>query len=315
MTARHGSAQIVAIDLGGTSVRSARVSADGLVESTVKEPVQHGAVPQQLARLIRAAAADGDITRAVLGVPGRVNRRAGRVERARNLPQTDLAALSARDLSAATGLEVELAGDAELACAGEVYFGAGRRHGTVGYLTISTGLGAAVISEGRVLAGYVAGFQIGFLPDPAGSGRMLDEVASGQRIHRYARELGLDTLSVQELLQRVDAGDAAARLAFDEIADAAAAAAIILAHTVSPDLLVIGGGVALGAGEKLLERVRRRLDDTTTSHVSMPCEVVPAILGDEAALAGVGAWSLARPDGLPADKDDASQPTREGTTS
>lgn len=311
MTGRPGSARIVAIDLGGTSIRSALVDEYGTLSRIAKEPVRTGAIAEQLAGLIRSTA-DADTATAVVGVPGRIDRAAGHLERARNLPGDDLSTLSADELSLRTGLRVELAGDAELACVGESFFGAGETTGTTGYLTVSTGLGAAVVAEGRVLSGTVAGFQIGFLPDPAGSGRMLDEVASGQRIQRYAHSIGRTEMSVQELLERADSGEGDAVRAFQDLAEGTAAAAIVLAHTVSPHRIVVGGGVALHAGDHLLDIVRDRIADSDRSHVSMPCEVMLARLGDTAGLAGAGAWGIARPTDIPQWHPDASSTTREG---
>lgn len=249
-------ARVVAVDLGGTTARAALVDRSGVLTARLKEPVRHGAAHEQVADLMARVAAGTDAVSAVVGLPGRVDHVQGRLHVARNLPSTDLGRLSAAYLAEATGLAVELAGDAELAAIGETYFGAGSTTGTTAYLTLSTGVGAAVVSDGRVLSGRVSGFQIGFL-HLLGAGRpMIEDLGSGQRVREVARELGrdVDYRALTELASGTGTGPktrharelAAGALA--DIADAAAAAAILLCHVVSPDVLVVGGGVACAAG-------------------------------------------------------------------
>lgn len=296
-------AQRVAVDLGGTTVRAALVDRSGVLTARLKEPVRHGAAHEQVADLMTRIAAGTDAVSAVVGLPGRVDHVRGRLHVARNLPSTDLDRLSAAHLSEVTGLAVELAGDAELAAIGESYFGAGTTTGTTAYLTLSTGVGAAAVSDGRVLSGRVSGFQIGFL-HLLGAGRpMIEDLGSGQRVREVARELGrdVDYRTLTGLASGTDTGpkgrdtrDRAAR-ALADIADAGAAAAVLLCHVVSPEVLVVGGGLARAAGAPLLDELDRRIRDTAASHVSWDVEVRPAQCGDDAGLAGAAAWHLAKP--------------------
>lgn len=314
---RGDAPQVVAVDVGGTSVRAALVGPGGTVTARLREPVRHGAVHEQVAALMARTAAGTGAVRAVVGLPGRVDHVEGRLHVARNLPATDLGRLSAAHLAEAGGLAVELAGDAELAAVGETYYGAGSPAGTTAYLTLSTGIGAAVVSDGRVLSGRVTGFQIGFL-HLLGAGRpMIEDLGSGQRVSRAARALGQDAdyRVLTELAAATGTDDqvrhtrdlAAGALA--DIADAAAAAAIMLCHVVSPDVLVVGGGLARAAGEPLLRELGRRIRDTPVSHVSWDVEVSAAACGDDAGLAGAAAWHLARPAAVAA----ADHPRTKGT--
>ncbi|MFJ1586597.1 ROK family protein [Streptomyces sp. NPDC088197] len=301
-------AQVVAVDLGGTTARAALVDRGGTVTARLKEPVRHDAAHEQVADLMTRIAAGTDAVSAVVGLPGRVDHVEGRLHVARNLPSTDLGRLSAAYLSEATGLAVELAGDAELAAIGEAYFGAGSTAGTTAYLTLSTGIGAAVVSDGRVLSGRVSGFQIGFL-HLLGAGRpMIEDLGSGQRVREAGRELGrdVDYRALTDLASSDGAPGAdpvptaphpraLAAAALTDIADAAAAAAILLCHVVSPDVLVVGGGLARAAGAQLLDELERRIGDTARSHVSWDVDVRAAVCGDDAGLVGAGAWHLAQP--------------------
>ncbi|MFD9872328.1 ROK family protein [Streptomyces niveus] len=287
-------AQCVAVDLGGTTVRAALVDRSGVLTARLKEPVRHGAAHEQVAGLMSRIAAGSNAVSAVVGLPGRVDHVEGRLHVARNLPSTDLDRLSAAHLSEVTGLAVELAGDAELAAVGESYFGAGATTATTAYLTLSTGVGAAAVSDGRVLSGRVSGFQIGFL-HLLGAGRpMIEDLGSGRRVHQVARELGrdVDYRALTELASATGTAPQERRArelaagALADIADVATAAAVLLCHVVSPDVLVVGGGLARAAGAPLLDELDRRIRDTAASHVSWDVDVRAALCGDDAGLAG-----------------------------
>ncbi|WP_329172878.1 ROK family protein [Streptomyces sp. NBC_01477] len=304
-------AQVVAVDLGGTTVRAALVDRSGALTARLKEPVRHGAAHEQVADLMTRIAAGTDAVSAVVGLPGRVDHLQGRLHVARNLPSADLGRLSAAHLGDVTGLAVELAGDAELAAIGEAYYGAGATTGTTAYLTLSTGVGAAVVSDGRVLSGRVSGFQIGFL-HLFGAGRpMIEDLGSGQRVREAARELGrdVDYRALTELASGTGTAPPErharelASGALADIADVASAAAILLCHVVSPDVLVVGGGLARAAGAHLLDELDRRIRDTAASHVSWDVEVRAALCGDDAGLAGAAAWHLAQPPAVAAAAD------------
>jgi glucokinase len=136
----------LAVDLGGTRMRAALVTPEGEVASrrTMTTP-QDAACPDALMGLVGDVLAGADVADAVIGVPGRVDHRRGRLEHAPNLPPHWPAALDERLLSERFGVAVALANDADVAAVGEAYFGAGRPYADVVYLTISTGVGAGVL--------------------------------------------------------------------------------------------------------------------------------------------------------------------------
>ena len=72
-----------------------------------------------------------EVDRAVVGLPGRIDYRAGQLEYAPNLPPTWAAELTAERLGQVTGVPTAVANDADLAAAGEAYFGAGRDYADV----------------------------------------------------------------------------------------------------------------------------------------------------------------------------------------
>jgi predicted NBD/HSP70 family sugar kinase len=281
-----------AVDVGGTHLRTALAGADGRLAARARVRIRPHDEISQVGDAIKALVADHQVTRVVVGMPGRIDRRTGRLEQARNLPITWIAGLSAGRLSEQAGCEVVLAGDAELAVIGEAWFGAGTRTGDTAYLTLSTGVGFAATSGGRLLAGQRTGFQLGFIR-PGGPGQpLLDSLASGQQLTALARAAGRDELTIQQLLELVDGGDPRARLTWARIVRYGAWAAVAVCHAINPDVLVIGGGL-MTAGDRLLQPLAEATQAELASGSGLVVEIRRSALGDDAALAGAGAFAAA----------------------
>jgi glucokinase len=281
-----------AVDVGGTHLRTALAGPDGRLASRSRVRIRPHDEISQVGDAIKALVADHQVTRAVVGMPGRIDRRTGRLEQARNLPIAWIAGLSADVLSEQAGCEVVLAGDAELAVIGEAWFGAGTRTGDTAYLTLSTGVGFAATSGGRLLAGQRVGFQLGFIR-PGGPGQpLLDSLASGQQLAALARDAGRDELTIQQLLELADAGDPPALETWARIVRYGAWAAVAVCHAVNPDVLVIGGGL-MAAGDRLLQPLAEATQAELATGSGLAVQIRRSALGDDAALAGAGAFAAA----------------------
>ena len=281
-----------AVDVGGTHLRTALAGPDGRLAAKSRVRIRPHDEISQVGDAIRALVADHQVARVVVGMPGRIDRRTGRLEQARNLPVSWIAGLSADVLGEQAGCEVVLAGDAELAVIGEAWFGAGTRTGDTAYLTLSTGVGFAATSGGRLLAGQRTGFQLGFIR-PGGPGQpLLDGLASGQQLTALARAAGRDELTIQQLLELADGGDPQARQTWARIVRYGAWAALAVCHAINPDVLVIGGGL-MAAGDRLLRPLAEAVHAELATGSGLVVEIRRSALGDDAALAGAGAFAAA----------------------
>ena len=285
---------MLSVDLGGTHLRAAVVGPGGEIRDhrRIDTPV-HDPHPDALVALVRSTAAGRDVEEAVIGVPGRVNYTAGILEYAPHLPQDWLPELSRANLSMRTGLRVHVCNDAELAAAGEALFGAGKGSADVVYLTISTGIGAGVVQNGRVVHGTRSMPEPGHtIVDMSGldQGRpwSMEDFASGTALGRRARELGLGATG-SDVLRGLEAGDARALEIWGETLRVICAGVFNLAMWFSPEVIVIGGGVGLNA-KGLLEDLRGWLGVHAPPGLP-PLRVERAALGDEAGLAGAAAWT------------------------
>lgn len=280
-------------------MRAAVVDASGRVLEASRTPTPHGDPhPGALVSLVASVlggTGSVDVDRALVGLPGQVNYRAGTLEWAPHLPPSWLPDLTAANLSTAWGLPVELANDADLAAVGEAYLGGGRDFADVVYVTISTGVGAGVVLGGKLVHGLRSLAEIGHTVIDraaleAGEPATLEEQCSGTALSRMAAEAGL-TGGGAEVERLASEGDVRARRLWDAIAEGAAIGLANLAGLFCPEVIVVGGGVGLSAG--FLAPVRARFAERCPPRLRGRVEVVRAELGDDAGLAGAAAWHLA----------------------
>jgi len=289
---------VLSVDLGGTRMRAAILGADGaLLHRDVRPTPRDEAEPSGLVALMRDLAAHSLApTRAIVGVPGRVDHHEGRLDRAPNLPATWGPHLTERALAEAVGLPVRLVNDADLAAVGEAFFGAGKGYSDVAYVTMSTGVGAGVLLGRRLLVGRRSLAEVGHMvidrtAHARGEPSTFEELASGTALARLAAARGLSA-SGKEIVERVRANDPAAIAVFDEVRAAAAIGVRDVAFAYSPEIVVIGGG--LGLNDDLLHpAIRAHLD--REGPPAMHVALARASLGDDAGLVGAAALEDALP--------------------
>lgn len=295
---------VLAVDLGGTNMRVAVVAADGTIldrrtELTPKGDQRPTAFLSLIAAELRGAAAvEAGVDHAVIGLPGRIDHRTGVLEMAPNLPKSWVPALDEKALEAALHVDVLLANDADLAAVGEAYFGAGRGHDDVAYVTVSTGVGAGVVLNGKIVHGRRSLAELGHtIIDIAAARRddllhaTVENLGSGTALGRNAAEAGLG-VSGRALVELVRRGDPAATAVFARTVEAAAIGITNLCHLFSPEVVVVGGGLGRN-GSLVLDPVRTAIARFGPVGLTEPIEVVEAALGDDAALIGGAAWRRA----------------------
>jgi glucokinase len=284
----------LAVDLGGTSLRVSRTSPTGEVLDRREE--QTGKDPHRLVEVMKEVAKEGPVAHAVVGVPGRVDYHLGRLEYAPNLSGPWVDILNEARLGDELAIHVSIANDADLAAVGEAWFGAGRDFADVAYLTVSTGIGAGIVTGGLLVHGGRSLAEVGHTVVDGealarGEPATVEELGSGTALNRLAREAGLDVTG-KELVAQVRGGDEAAARVLTRVVTAAAIGAVNLAHLFTPDVIVVGGGLGLN-GDLVLEPVRRLLETRGPRALPKAITVVNAALGDDAGLAGAGAWHRA----------------------
>jgi glucokinase len=282
-------------------MRAAIVASDGQILLRVSEPTPHEATCPDAFELLMDSVRDrgggrGSFEAIIVGLPGRVNYRAGELEYAPNLPPSWWRELSEANLKSHFDAEVFLANDADLAAVGETYFGAGKNFADVVYITISTGIGAGVVLGGRVLRGMRSMVEIGhtiIVLDRLISGEpaTAEALSAGPALARYAAAENVAARGA-DLVAQVRAGDPRARAAWDRAMLAAGATVVNLAHLFSPEVIVIGGGVGRN-GKLVLDPLSQMMAEHGPPAFEPPIALVEAILGDDSGLMGGAAWPIA----------------------
>ena len=205
----------------------------------------------------------------------------------------------AAELAARTGLPTQIINDANAGVLAERRFGAARDCANVVYVRLAAGIGAGMMSEGRMLLGHrgLAG-ELGHVTverDGAvcrcGSRGCLETVASPAAIAGLlARSWGqpVAAIDLPDLLSR---GDRGALRAVEDAGEAVGRALSAAVQLLNPQLVVIGGDLA-EAGEALLEPIRRTLRRGTMGSLNQRLRIVPSTLGDSAGVRGAAALVL-----------------------
>jgi len=310
------SAHVIAVDLGGTQFRVALFDAAGRLLRREAFPTHGEQGPAAVLDRIAAGCRDmltqlpagGSLAGVGVAAPSPIDPKRGVVFQAPNLP--GWVDIPLRDeLARRLDLPVLAGNDANLAALGEWRFGAGRDHGDLVYLTISTGVGSGFVSAGRLLVGHSglageAGHMVLQLDGPlcsCGKHGCFEALASGTAIHREAvrraplapdSALGRrDPLTAAAVDEEAERGDPLARELMEAAGRATGAGVASLVHIFDPDIVVIGGGVSR-SGPLWWDAVQRSAREHVLLAYLPGLRIVPAGLGDDAGLFGAAAAVL-----------------------
>lgn len=286
---------VVGIDLGGTKI-AAGVFAGGMLRSRVTVPTPEAggqAVIEAMVGAARAAMQEaGETVQAVgLGTPGPLDYTGGLIKFAPNI--AGFTNFPIRELlEQATGLKVYLENDANAAALAEHVLGAAKEAGSSLFVTVSTGVGGGFVLGNRVLRGaHGQGAEVGHitvLPGGplcgCGLDGCLEALATGPAMERMAQAVYKTEVSTRELFARFGAGDHRAERIILQAAHYVGVGLASLVKSFDPEVIVLGGGVALNAGPAYLEEVLHSYRRYMEGWIAPP--VYTAKLGSEAGLLG-----------------------------
>jgi len=282
---------VLAIDLGGTKVASALVDRRGRITSPKSESTDcssNTSVIKQLQRVARRVR--GRVAAVGVCVPG-LARKDGTVW-APNLPGWTRQPLR-RELERVAGVPVAVDSDRNCAVLGEAWMGAARGCADVVCLIVGTGIGAGILSDGRLIRGPdelsgCAGW-LAISEDLKAEYRrcgILESLAAGPAIARFA-----GVASVQQLSSAARRGDPHARQALIEAGRRLGLGVANIISLLNPHVVVIGGGVA-AAGEILFGALRRTALAWTQPLAARRVRIVRSRLAGRAPLLGAARVAL-----------------------
>ena len=300
---------VIGVDLGGTKLAAGVVDGDLRVLHRAFRPAPRTGVLDALEAVVRELLESSEETvRAVgIGLPSLMERATGVARWTNHL---DLAGVAVGDLLAERlGLPVTVDNDANVALLAEHRAGAAKGAAHAVMLTVGTGIGGAMVIDGRLVRGARGaagewGHVVVDLDGPPCPGNCpnrgcLEAVASGTALAvegERAAATGRDSALARAERDGVPiTGALVTELAHDGDAAAIGAVAAVgrrlgiglasIANALDPEVLVIGGGV-IGAGELLLGPARDELARRALPPVAASVRVVPARFGAESGMLG-----------------------------
>jgi glucokinase len=266
----------IVIDVGGTSTRVAS-SKDGktiLKKERFSTPQDFEEGVSSITKAVKNLVGQKQIQGVAIGVPGTIDHRNGRTIRVPNIRSWDGIDVS-YIFQSKLGVPVRVVNDAELAALGEAVFGAGKQHSIVAYITVSTGVGGALVADKRLV--------------PSAYNREPGQITVDPKGERSPRSGHIGTLEMHASgtafrerfgLEPKDCDDPKIWRGYAAFLGEGIINVLLL---WSPEILIIGGGLSR-AGDLLFDPLRKFIDKNLMMFPPPP--IVPAELGDDAGLYG-----------------------------
>lgn len=305
----------IGIDLGGTQVRAALVGEQGAIFAQAEERTDAVAGPERvlsqildLAERVLAAGQHLSVVGVGVSTPGPVDTIAGIASDVPTLAGFAGFPLKA-ELQKRFAFPVILENDGIAAAIGEWQFGAGKGRDNLVYVTVSTGIGGGIITDGRVvrgrkgMAGHIGHMSV--VPNgescPCGNRGCFEAYGSGTAFALRARTraltctetvLGKNGIEVhsRDVFAAARNGDTLANMLIEEEAEILGRGFTSLLHIFSPDIVVMGGG---------LSHEFDRLQPGIQNYIAqwaMPAfndvQVIRAALGQNSGLVGAAALAF-----------------------
>jgi glucokinase len=295
-----GNSQVIGIDVGGTAIKLGRFSQDGTCLQSLTVATPQPQTPEAVLAVMVDAIAQIDVDNQTIaigvGTPGPADATGRIAQIAINLPGWQNVPL-ADWLEAKTGKPTVIDNDANCAGVGEAWLGAGRQFQNFMLLTLGTGVGGAIILDGKLFVGQRgAAGELGLItlqPDgpmcKSGNQGSLEQYTSIQAIRRRTGK------EPAELGMLAQAGDVEALAFWQEYGRDLGIGLASLIYVLTPQAIVIGGGVS-ASFEFFFPAVKAEIDKRVMPTSRMGLQIIPAQLGNSAGMVGAAklAWQKFR---------------------
>jgi len=315
---------IIGVDLGGTNIKTAIVSEEKkiIAKTSVPTPAQKGpeAVMDAMAKTVhdlmdRENISLQEVLSVGVGAPGPMNWKTGIVYSPPNLTGWHNVPLAA-EMRNRLKVPCYIENDANAACFGEYWLGAGQGCECIAVFTLGTGVGGGIVVFKQLLRGIdgTAG-ELGHLKVQrdgrlcgCGSRGCLEAYASVTGMVRTAQEgiekgretiltklcnNDMDKITGKMISQAADKGDAFAQEVVQETAIWLGLGIASVVNMLNPERVILCGGM-IAAKERLFKPVRETVMKNAFEVPAKRCEILPAGLDEDSGVFGCAGCALTR---------------------
>ncbi|SHH87705.1 ROK family protein [Clostridium grantii] len=307
---------VVGIDLGGTKISGAFTDLEGnvLYKHTIPTNAFEGekAVLDRIITVIKEVIKESghsieDVKAIGVGSPGPLDPKKGEILQTPNLPFENFQLI--KPIQEKFDIPTFLDNDANVATIGEHLFGAGIGTKNMIFVTVSTGVGAGAIINGKIFRGNTFNaLEVGHASVDkdgpmckCGNRGCVEVYSSGTAIGRIANEAILEgketsltkykTVTAKEVFIEAKSGDNVANEVLDFSLNYLGICISNLIVTFDPEMIVIGGGVSM-AGEIVFNKINEVVKERCFKEMAAGCRIVPAGLGTDAGMIGAAALAI-----------------------
>jgi len=309
------------IDLGGTNVKIGLFDSEINLISKTSAPTQADKGPEHVMEIIAQSSfgmfenidySKDDLVYAGIGCPGPVDLAKGIIVDAPNIPLFNGYPLR-EQLSLKLGIPVTMENDANAAGWGEHVLGAAKGVEEMVFLTLGTGIGGAVITNGELVHGHLdAGGELGHLvifPNGRQCGcgqkgcaeayasagntgnRAMEAIAQGKKTSLEQVKDNKGTISCKDVYEHRSAGDEVAGEIADLTEEVLGRLCVLIQNFISPARILFAGGM-IAEGQTLLDRIIEQYRKFAWPGREDTLEICFATLGEDSGIIGNAALAM-----------------------
>ncbi len=307
----------VGVDLGGTKILTGLFDDQLQLVARAKTPTEAEGGPaavfdrigQAVDSILREANVDAAHVKGMgFGIPGQIEPHTQTVRFAPNLNWRNVDVKS--HLPASWTWPIVLDNDVRMGTYGEFAHGAAKGSQHVFGIFVGTGVGGGLILNGELHAGFNGhGGEVGHIVVHWRRGTSLEAVAGRRYQMQRAKEMledspkrtrkdwkGVDLEKVKssQLAEFYQRHDPIAVQLIDDAARALGAGIASVVNLLSPEVVVIGGGVAQALGDSFIERIWELAQKSILPDAARGMRCVPAALGDDSGIVGCAAYAKSK---------------------
>ena len=286
---------IIGVDVGGTKIQAGAIDKEGTIvcspvtTETIGEDKSEN-IFNRIAGLIEliiknSGILPSDILGIGMGVTGPLDTELGTILECPQLPTMHFFPLRER-IRERFRLPVVMDNDANALILGESVWGAGKGHRTTLGFTLGTGLGCAIVSEGRLFSG-TNGMAGEIWPSPYNE-ETIEDVVSGRGVSAVYQRLANQTKTAKEISLLAQNGDTNAIEAWNVFGNALGFAVAWGINMIDPGIVILGGSIA-NSYSLFFDSMDKIVRKTICPVPSDKTRIVKAALGDNAGFIGSAA--------------------------